>query len=163
MDQSRAYRSPDHVPDAWNPDRPGEIDGFQPEGKRLGSHGPDQGFALHIAELLRPKLRLTEGEYEDDAIRGCLGVALRRASIFSRAPVVHDLTIAFTIWGCYDESPPPELVALRRSMFEGLRHTAHHYMESRAVADLPPQATLRMTPEAVAAAYPSQWRSLLGV
>jgi hypothetical protein len=162
-DHARAYSSPDHVPESWSPDRPGEIDGFQPEGPRLGSQGPDQGFALRIAERLRPKLRLTDDEHEDDAIRGCLGVALRRASMFSRAPVVHDLTIAFTIWGCYDESPPPELVALRRSMFEGLRNTAHHYMESRAVADLPPEATLQMTPEAVTAAYPAAWESLLGL
>ena len=31
--------------------------------------------------------------------------ALRRASMFSRAPVVHDLTIAFTIWGFLDAEP----------------------------------------------------------
>ncbi len=161
-DHARAYSSPDHVPEPWCPGRPGEIDGFQPGGPRLGSQGPDQGYALRIAERLRPKLRLTAGEHEDDAIRGCLGVALRRASIFSRAPVVHDLTIAFTIWGFYDDSPPPELVALRRTMFEGLRHTTHHYMEARAVADLPPESTLRMTPDAVAAAYPGSWQSLLG-
>lgn len=162
-DHARSYTSPDHVPEAWNPDRPGEIEGFQPGGSRLGSQGPDQGFALRIAEQLRPKLRLTVGEHEDDAIRGCLGVALRRASMFSRAPVVHDLTIAFTIWGCYDESPPAELVELRRTMFEGLRNTAHHYMEARAVADLPPESTLQMTQAAVAEAYPASWRSLLGV
>ncbi len=162
-DHARAYSSPDHVPEPWHPDRPGDIEGFQPGGPRLGSQGPDQGFALRIAERLRPKLRLTAGEHEDDAIRACLGVALRRASLFSRAPVVHDLTIAFTIWGCFDESPPPALVDLRRSMFEGLRHTTHHYMEARAVADLPPESTLRMTPAEVAAAYPASWQSLLGI
>lgn len=112
--------------------------------------------------MLRPKLQLQAGEHIDDAIRGCLGVALRRASMFSRAPVVHDLTIAFTIWGFYDPNPPAELVQLRGTMFEGLRHTGHHYMEARAVADLPPDDTLRMTPAQVAAAYPADWRSLVG-
>jgi hypothetical protein len=162
-DHPRYYSSPGHVPERWMPDRPGDIEGFQPLGPRLGDQGPDQGYALRIAEQLRPKLRVLDGEHPDDVIEGCLGVALRRASMFSRAPVVHDLTIAFTIWGYYDEQPPADLVALRREMFEGLRHVAHHYMEGRKVAELPPESTLRMTPAQVAAQYPSQWRSLLGV
>ena len=161
-DHPRFYESPDHVPEAWTPDRPGEIEGFQPIGPRLGDPGPDQGFALHIANRLRPKVQLQAGEHIDDAIRGCLGVALRRASMFSRAPVVHDLTIAFTIWGFYDSNPPAELVELRAGMFEGLRLIGHHYMEGRAVADLPPEATLRMTPAEVEEAYPAEWRRLIG-
>ncbi len=161
-DRPRYYESPDHVPDAWIPDRPGDIEGFQPDGPRLGEQGPDQGFALRIAAQLRPKVQVQAGEHIDDAIRGCLGVALRRASMFSRAPVVHDLTIAFTIWGFYDPNPPAELVQLRRGMFEGLRLIGHHYMEARAVADLPPDATLRMTPSQVADAYPADWRTLVG-
>lgn len=162
-DHPRYYESPDHVPDPWSPGRPGEIEGFQPEGPRLGDPGPDQGFALRIAARLVPKLQLQPGEHVDDVIRGCLGVALRRASIFSRAPVVHDLTIAFTIWGFFDPDPPAELLASRSRMFEGLRLVGHHYMEARAVADLPPEATLRMTPAQVAEAYPADWRTLVGV
>lgn len=162
-DRPRYYESPVHVPDAWSADRPGDIEGFQPEGPRLGDPGPDQGFALRIAAQLRPKVQLQPGENLDDAIQGCLGVALRRASIFSRAPVVHDLTIAFTIWGFYDPNPPAELVELRRTMFEGLRLVGHHYMEARAVADLAPEATLRMTPAQVAAAFPADWQQLVGV
>ncbi len=159
----RTYGSPDVVPAAWLPNRPGDIEGLQPTGPRLGDPGPDQGFALRIARSLQPKLQLQPGEHVDDVIRGCIGVANRRASIFSRAPVVHDLDIAFTIWGFYDTAPPAELVALRQGMFEGLRHTGHHYVESRAVADLPPETTLRMTPAQVASAYPGEWRSLLGL
>ena len=161
-DRPRLYESPDHVPAAWTPDRPGEIEGFQPEGPQLGAQGPDQGFALHIAAQLRPKLYLQQGEHADDAIQGCLGVALRRASLYSRAPVVHDLDIAFTIWGYYDAQPPSELVALRAGLFEGLRHVGHHYTEARVVADMPPESTLRMTPSQVASAYPGDWRSLVG-
>jgi hypothetical protein len=161
-DRPRHYESPDHVPEAWSPDRPGEIEGFQPAGPQLGSQGPDQGFALRIAAQLRPKLQLQPGEHPDDAIHGCLGVALRRASIYSRAPVVHDLDIAFTIWGFYDPQPPAELVSLRSGLFEGLRHVAHHYTEARIVADMPPESTLRMTPAEVAAAYPADWRALVG-
>jgi len=161
-DAARYYASPDHVPDKWIPGRPGEIEGFQPEGRHLGTQGPDQGYALKIAAQLRPKLQLQPDEHADDAVRGCLDVALRRASIFSRAPVVYDLDIAFTIWGFYDPHPPVELVEKRRGMFEGLRLVGHHYAEARAVVDQVPESTLRMTPAGVAAAYPSNWRSLLG-
>lgn len=161
-DRPRYYASPEHVPEAWVPDRLGEISGFQPGGSWVGDQGPDQGFALRIASRLRPKLQLQPGEDVDDAIQGCLGVALRRASMFSRAPVVHDLTIAFTIWGFYDAQPPEELLTLRRKMFEGLRLVSHHYAEARIVADMPPESTLRMRPEEVTAAYPTDWQDLVG-
>lgn len=159
----RAYESPDHVPGSWMPNRPADIEGKQPTGDRLGAPGPDQGYAIKIANSLRPKLHLRVGENEDDAVRGCLGVALRRASMFSRAPVVHDLNVAFTVWGFYDEDPADELVAIRSSMFEGLRHVGHHYTEARVVADAVPATTLRMTPQEVTDAYGSDWRSLLAV
>ncbi|HSL74046.1 MAG TPA: hypothetical protein VK853_06250 [Ilumatobacteraceae bacterium] len=161
-ERPRYYESPDHVPASWMPDRPGEIEGFQPTGPQLGAQGPDQGFALRIASRLRPKLQLQAGEHGDDVVHGCLGVALRRASLYSRAPVVHDLDIAFTIWGYFDPSPPAELVALRSELFEGLRHVGHHYTEARVVADMPPESTLRMTPDQVRAAYPGDWRTLVG-
>jgi hypothetical protein len=160
-ERPRYYESPDHVPEPWTPDRPGDIDGFQPSGPQLGAQGPDQGFALRIASRLRPKLQL-QGEHVDDVIRGCLGVALRRASLYSRAPVVHDLDIAFTIWGFYDPDPPAELVELRQELFEGLRLVGHHYTEARLVADMVPESTLRMTPGQVASAYPADWRRLVG-
>lgn len=160
--RARAYHSPDYVPAAWMPDRPAEIDGFQPHGPRRGNPGPDQGFALRIARQLAPTLRLQEGENVDDVIRGCLGVALRRASLFSRAPVVHDLKIAFTMWGFLDEQPPADLVAFRKPLFAGLRHVGHHYAEARLVADMVPEETLRQTPAAVSAGYPSGWRQLVG-
>lgn len=163
VDVPRHYESPDHVPSSWTPDRPGEIVGFQPQGARLGTPGPDQGYAIKIANSLRPKLHLQPGENEDDVIRGCLGVALHRASMFSRAPVVHDLTIAFTVWGYFADDPPRELVDLRMPLFEGLRHVGHHYAESRVVVDHVPAATLRRTPAQVEAAFPAEWRSLLGL
>jgi len=162
-DAPRAYGSPDHVPASWAPDRPGEIVGFQPRGAQLGAQGPDQGFAIKIANSLRPQLHVGERDNVDDVIRGCLGVALRRASLFSRAPVVHDLTIAFTVWGYFDPEPPVDLVEMRTPLFEGLRHVGHHYVEARAVADQVPVETLRMTPAQVQQSYPGDWRSLLGL
>lgn len=160
--ESRYYTSPDVVPDSWQPDRPGVVEGLQPVGRRMGAQGPDQGFALTIAHRLAPQLHLQGRERLDDAIRGCLGIALRRASLFSRAPVVYDLTIAFTIWGFFDEDPPGDLIGRRPQLFEGVGNVNHHYAEGRAIADMVPEATLRMTPEQVQGAYPERWRELTG-
>jgi hypothetical protein len=161
-DVVRAYSSPDHVPDGWMPDRPAEIIGRQPEGHRLGYQGPDQGYALRLAEMCRDRVRTTGAVSVDDAIRGALVVALRRASIFGRAPVMHDLTIGFTIWGFFDDAPPADLVERRTELFSGLDKVTHHYAEARLVADLVPEATLRMTPAQAASAYPRDWRTLTG-
>jgi hypothetical protein len=128
----------------------------------MGAQGPDQGFALTIAERLAPRVHLLGRERLDDATRGCLGIALRRASLYSRAPVVYDVTIAFTIWGFFDENPPGDLIARRPQLFEGVGNVNHHYAEGREIADLVPESTLRMTPEAVDAAYPARWRELTG-
>jgi hypothetical protein len=160
---TRGYASPDHVPDPWTPTRPGDLSGSQPRGARLGAQGPDQGYALRLARQIAPNVRLQPGERLDDAVQGALGIALRRASLFGRAPVVHDLTIAFTIWGFFDEHPPAELVERRRSLFEGVGNVDHHYAEGRAIADLVPEATLRSTPADVAGRYPAAWRELTGV
>jgi hypothetical protein len=162
VDDARGYRSPDHVPAAWRADRPGDIRGFQPEGARLGYQGPDQGFALKIANTFRGRLRLAPGESEDDAVRGCLGIALRRASMFSRAPVVHDLTVAFTIWGFLGPEPPADLVETRRRLFAGVGNVVHHYDEARALVDMVPETTLRLTPTQVAASVASDWREVVG-
>lgn len=161
IDTSRAYSSPPVAPSSWHPDRPAEVRGFQPAGEQLGYQGPDQGFALKIAKGFESRLQLRSGEHTADVVKGCLGIALRRASMFSRAPVVHDLTIAFTIWGFLDANAPAELVADRTARFAGLSHG--HYTEARAIVDMVPEATLRMTPQQVASAYPSQWRELVGL
>ena len=162
VDDVRSYESPDVVPGVWMPDRPAELYGFQPQGARLGFQGPDQGFGLKLANSFRERLRLQPGEHADDVIYGCLGMALRRASIIGRAPVIHDFTIVFTAWGFLDSDPPAELKALRAGLFEGVSHQLHHYEESRVLVDMMPESTLRMTPAEVAAAYPQRWKELVG-
>ena len=159
----RTYESPEYVPTSWEPDRPAEIVGRQPVGERLGYQGPDQGYVLTLAERCRGKVVVSAGESVNDAIAGCVNIALRRASLFGRAPVIHDLTIAFTIWGWLDASAPAELVARRKELFEGVANTNHHYTEGRRIADLVPEATLRLDPTRAASAYADgKWRELTG-
>jgi len=161
MARVRAYRSNPRRPESWVADRPGEIQGEQPRGDRFGSPGPDLGFALKIAHGFADRLHLTEGADVHDVIEGCVAIAMKRASLFGRAPVVHDLTVAFTLWGFLDEDPPADLVELRRRWFEGVGHAAHHYVALRDVVDSVPESTLRLTPAQVTEAHGADWRSLL--
>jgi len=160
IDDTRLYTSPPRRPGSWTQDLPAELLSGQPRGDRLGSPGPDQGFALTLAERFRDRLALRPGESADDALAGSLTVALKRASLFGRAPVVHDLTIAFTLFGFLDEQADDELVALRRRLFEEVANS-HHYVEQRRIADLVPGPTLRLTPAEVKDRYATDWRSLL--
>lgn len=142
----------------WLADRPADLHGPQPVGRGLGRPGPDQGYALKLVHLFDDRLRLAEGEHREDVDAGCVAVALRRASLFGRAPVAHDLEIAYRVWGWLDAEPDPELVRMRRVLFS---QVAHHYWEQREVADLVREDTLRMTPAQVTEQHAADWRSLL--
>jgi hypothetical protein len=141
----RVYESPPWAPAPWFADRPGELDGPQPHGPRLGYPGPDQGYALRLVRHFEGKLVLTPGEHEEDAIAGCVEVANKRASLFRRAPVIHDLSMAFMIWGFLAEADP-ELVRLRKRYFSAISNP-QHYSERRRVADVVPVAVLQMSPD----------------
>jgi hypothetical protein len=158
----RTYSSPPRRPDSWRADRPADFaeDQRQPTGDLLGSQGPDQGYALRLARVLEPELALTEGEHAKDALAGIVAVGLKRASALGRAPVIHDLRIAATIFGFLDPSPDHELVALRHELFEEVSHF-HHYMELRRLVDMVPVEVLRQTPDQVTDAHRRGWRDLL--
>lgn len=157
-DAPRSYASPPRRPESWLAVRPGEVVAQgQPRSDRLGNQGPDQGYVLRLARSFEGRLHLADDEQEPDAIAGCVGVALKRASIYGRAPVVHDLSTAFTLWGFLDEHPPAELVAVRKAMFREVRNP-NHYDEQRAIVDAVPESTLRLSP---AEARERDWRSLL--
>ena len=157
VDKPRVYRSPPWNGEEWLADRPGELTGRQPLGPRLGYPGPDQGFVLKLARRFADRLVVDETESIDDVISGCCAVALKRASLFGRAPAVHDLTVAFTVWGFLGPADG-ELLRLRRPLFEEAANP-HHYMERRRIADLVPQAVLRMSREEVVLQAATDWRA----
>jgi hypothetical protein len=166
-DRVRNYSSPPRREDAWHPVRPAEVvtNGGQPDSDagRMGAPGPDQGYLLSLVPLLRGELQLTGSEQVADVEAGGVAVALKRASLFGRAPIVHDLRVAYTVWGFLDASAPSELVTVRTTRFEGVHLTAHHYPELRAVADAVPEATLRLSPAEAAQQHAADWRSLLAL
>src|SRR5207302_10832979 len=102
------------------------------------------------------RLELTATEHGEDASAGCLGVALKRASILGRAPVIWDLELAFTLWG-FLGGASDDLVAFRRPLFEGARHP---YWERREIRCPVPDETLQLTPDAIRHRLPA-WRELI--
>jgi hypothetical protein len=147
------------TPGRWRADRPAETSGaFLPTGARLGSVGPDQGFALKLVRQFEDRLELRSGEHKEDAVAGCVPVAMKRSAMFGRAPVVYDLEHAFTLWG-YLGGAPDELIDLRAAAFQG---AAHDYWIQRAIVDQVPDATLALTPAIVRERLPV-WRELLAV
>ncbi|MGH9137198.1 MAG: hypothetical protein ACRD0G_09150 [Acidimicrobiales bacterium] len=151
LDDVRTYESPPRRPQQWRADRPGDLATGQPRGADLGAQGPDQGYALTLVDRFRGQLKLG-GVHERDAVAGCLGVALKRASLLGRAPVVHDWRVAFTVWGFLDDDPPANVVERREKLFAESHH-AYYYAERRRIADAVPDEVLKLSPEAAAAHY----------
>jgi hypothetical protein len=143
----------------WRADRPADLGPAQPRGPGFGDPGPDQGYALSLAARFSDRLELAEGETEHDAVAGCVAIGLRRASLFGRAPVIHDLTLAFTLWGFLGRAPEA-LVAHRKALFQA---ASHHYGDQRAIADSVPEAVLRAPHAVTLGRWPGEWRALLGL
>jgi hypothetical protein len=156
-DQVRdAYRL--RTPEPWAPDRPADFrPGPVPSGRGFGTAGPDQGYALLLVRQLEERLSLAVGESMEDAVAGCVAIAMRRAAVFGRAPVLPDLQLAFTLAG-YLGDPPLDLVSWRVARFAGV---AHDGWSERELANAVPESTLRLTPARVAERL-SEWRSLIG-
>jgi hypothetical protein len=157
----RSYQSPPRRPDSWVPERPGDVPtGFR-RAERFGAPGPDQGYVWVLARRFEGRLQLASDESERDALAGAVAVALKRASLFGRAPIIHDLTVALTVWGFLGDAPP-DLIAYRQPLFAEAANP-HHYPELRRIADLVPDEVLRRSPSEVAAAHRADWKSVLSV
>lgn len=157
---TKYYESPPRRREPWRAQRPGDIPGGLPEGPGLGRQGPDQGYALKLVRRFEQDVYLQPRERWEDAAAGCVLVALKRASLFGRAPIKADLEIAFRIWGFLDEAPPLGLIELRRHAFERVEDP-HHYLEARRIIDAVPDDVLRATPDSIAATHDRDWASLL--
>ena len=157
-----SYQSPPRRLGSWTADRPGEVVGREASsGPGLGSQGPDQGYLLKLAADFADPVVLGFGERIEDVMAGCCAVALRRASLFGRAPVMNDLRLALELFG-FLAAAEDEQVAWRRKMLAGA--AGHHgYHVKLRLTDLVPEPTLRSTPAAVADARSENWRAPLGL
>jgi hypothetical protein len=155
----RHYQAPHRRPGGWTADRPGDLRGRQPTAAGLGRQGPDQGYALRLAKVLADELALTPGEAESDVLSGCVAVALKRASLFGRAPVMDDLRAGAAVWG-FDRASDDALVAERTKRFAEIAN-AHHYEERRAVVDAVPDEVLALDLDEIRRRAGADWRSVL--
>jgi hypothetical protein len=140
----------------WKLHRPGEFQlSNRPVGIGAGTPGPDQGYALRLAEAFVDRLVLAEGEHTDDVIVGAVAIATRRAAEFGRAPVATDIEIALAYFGFLDEAPA-DLVTFRKTLFSG---AGHDYWEQRELAHAVPSETLRLSLVEIRE-HPDAWREL---
>ncbi len=144
----------------WRADRVAEIRAPEhPYGPELGVPGPDQGYALLVAEeLYAERVKLSPGISVKDALHGCCAVACARAGRFGRAPVGKDVELALVLFGFLGE-PPADLLEWRSPLFQG---TAHDYHLQRKIADSVPEETLRLKLDQVRERL-SDWRSLFNL
>jgi hypothetical protein len=160
-EQARVYESPPWRDEPWVQEHREDLGGRPPAGGLFGYAGPDQGFILKLARTYEGKLALTEGEHEEDALTGGAAVGLRRASMFGRAPVIHDLTIALRVYGFLTDGGDPDhgLVSFRRPLFEACAQP-HRYDGLRALVDQVPEWVLRLSPDDVKLHALAGWHAL---
>lgn len=139
--------------------KPAALGPEQPMGPSYGNPGPDQGFGLKLSKRFAERIVVGDRESVEDAMAGCTGVGLARAAMFGRGPVIHDFTVAYTVWGFLGDAPA-ELVEVRRPLFMS---AAHHYWDQREIVDRTPRETLLLPHADVQRRWPSEWRSLLGL
>jgi hypothetical protein len=132
---------------SWVADRPGDLPAGWPTGKLLGSPGPNVGYALLLAERVRDQLALAPHEHVDDAIAVVAEIAMRRAALFGRAPVMPDVEFGMQILG-YRGDADADFVAWR---VRAVRGTHHDYYERRSLVDAIPVDILRLVPTALPA------------
>ncbi|HLX88482.1 MAG TPA: hypothetical protein VKR22_08540 [Acidimicrobiales bacterium] len=158
-DQVRpAYRL--RTPGDWRAERVADLRSpGQPRGRSFGIPGPDQGYALLLADrMFADRLELSPGITAEDALTGAAAVAGARAALFGRAPVARDVELGLVLFGFLGDAPT-DLLTWRAPFFKA---AGHHYDLQRRIVGLVPEATLRLTPDEARDSI-SQWRSLLSV
>jgi hypothetical protein len=133
-------------------DRPGDLSGGQPSGLRLGTPGPDQGYALRLVKRLRPRVHLGPLDHFEDVAAGLVAVGLKRAASYGRAPILADLEVAAASFGFFDDTAARSVVEPRSHAFAGVA-SPHHYEKLRELADSVATESLRCSPSEAAQRY----------
>lgn len=143
----------------WVQDRPAELRfPVRPGGRNRGAPGPDQGYAFRLARRFADRLQLHPGESVEDVVVGAALVASRRAAVFGRAPILHDVETALALWGFLDEDLPGEMLDARRLAFSSAEHD---YPVQRALVDRVPETVLRLSASEIETRR-DEWQTLVG-
>jgi hypothetical protein len=145
----------------WRAVRPGDLDpaaGPGCIGALFGTPGPDSGYALTLAERFHDQITVVRPETVHDAEAIAAQVAMRRGSLFGRAPVRADVELGFTLFGWLGDAPA-DLVEWRRLTVAGVDHD---YVRRVTLVESIPDAVIRQRPDQIRARL-SDWRKLLGL
>jgi hypothetical protein len=128
---------------SWRANRPGDLGAgqhgaVQPDETLRGRPGPNVGYAYTLAERAHDRFRLAPHEDIHDAVTVVAEIAMKRAAVFGRAPVMADVEVALALLG-YDGSADGEFAAWRAHAVHG---AAHDYPRRRALVDSVPDALL---------------------
>lgn len=158
--QIKHYRSAKKIRHESGVFRPAEILVNQSERAGTGNPGPDQGFALRLVKAFKGLVSLSPKEKWADASEVAVITALKRASLYGRAPCHYDLEVGFRVWGYLDPDPDSDLIDLRINYFPHIG-SGHNYLKRRKVADALSSAKLRQPLEVIRQSYESDWRILI--
>ncbi len=141
---------------AWRADRPGDLEAGQPSGALLGSPGPNVGYALTLVERIKDQLVTAPHEHVDDAMGVLAEIAMKRAALFGRAPVMADIDAARALLG-YNGNVPDDFVEWR---VRAVHDANHDYVQRRSLIDAVPADLLRLPATAFAARVPGAQEGL---
>ncbi|MEZ5169160.1 MAG: hypothetical protein R3A49_00235 [Acidimicrobiia bacterium] len=131
----------------WEATRAGDLRAGQPNGPLFGRPGPNVGFAVKLAHRHADQMRLLDHEETEDATSVVAEIAMARASLFGRAPTLHDIRHACVLMG-YDTAPTGNSFGWRLLAVGG----AHHeWALRRRIVSAVPEALLRLDPDEVGA------------
>lgn len=149
-----------HYPpaEAWVARRPGDLPTGQPTGMLLGDPGPNIGFAMKLANDRAERLHLLPHESREDAAAVVAEVAMRRSARFHRAPTIHDVDFAITLFG-YGQEGSERTLGWRRPL---VHDAAHEWTRRRTIVDAIPERVLRMRPEELGRELDATQASLRG-
>lgn len=139
----------------WQAQRPGDLAAAQPSGALFGTPGPNVGYAYTLAERVADRLQLGPHEALDDVNPVIAEIAGKRAALFGRAPVIHDVDVAVKLLG-YDGSADPEFAETRQMI---VHEAGHNYYRRREIVDTVPEQLLRL-PVAELGEAVAEWREL---
>jgi hypothetical protein len=137
-----------HLPPSrqWVPTRPGdEVSYGQPRGPMFGSPGPNIGYALTLAQRMESQLALAPHEHLADALAVVSELAMKRAALYGRAPVMSDIECAALVLG-YLGGAPPEFAKWRSVVVEEAHESYHR---RRALCDAVDLDVIRLAPKAL--------------
>lgn len=144
---------------AFVADRAGDsVTSDLPRGDLFGNPGPDLGYALVLVERFRSRIELAPHENWADAVAMSSGIAMRRCSVFGRAPTGIDVEFGLTIAG-YLGGAPAELIEWR---VEHVHGASHEYAEALHIVNAVKDDTLGLTPAQVRERL-GTWRELFSL